>query len=73
MTTLSVPLSSATNSYATDGQCHNAEPGTFNRECGKAAKWLGRKPNGFVSGFCDDCKQHGHEARPVVEWEEIVS
>ena len=30
-----------TNSYATDGKCHNAEPGTYGHECGKPAAWIG--------------------------------
>ena len=32
-----------TNSYATDGKCHNAEPGTYGHECGKPATWIGGK------------------------------
>jgi hypothetical protein len=59
------------NSYAEDGKCHNAEAGTFNHECGKPAAWIGTKANGFASGFCDDCKQHGREARGVVEWKPV--
>ena len=50
-------------SYATDGKCHNAEPGSFNHECNKPAVWIGTKANGFQSGFCDHCKRHGFEAR----------
>ena len=50
-------------SYATDGKCHNAEPGTFGHECGKPAVWIGTKANGYQSGFCDHCKRHGYEAR----------
>jgi len=49
------------NSYATDGVCHNAEPGTFGHECGKPAVWLGTKDNGFQSGFCDRCRHEGWE------------
>lgn len=49
--------------YATDGKCHNAEPGTYGHECGKPATWLGTDGNGFTSGFCDDCKQYGYEAK----------
>lgn len=56
------------DSYATDGRCHNAEPGTFNHKCGRPAVWIGRKAGGFESGFCDECKVHGFEARGVVEW-----
>lgn len=53
----------ASNRYATDGKCHNSEPGTFNHECGRPATWLGTSVvTGFVSGFCDDCKVNGFEA-----------
>lgn len=54
--------------YATDGKRHNAEPGTFNHECGKPATWIGRTARGFESGYCDDCKARGYEARRVVSW-----
>lgn len=57
--------------YAEDGRCHNSEPGTFNHECGKPAKWIGTKASGFQSGFCDHCKQHGTEARPYTKWEQL--
>lgn len=59
------------NPYATDGKCHNSEPGTFNHECRKPATWLGTDYNGFTSGYCDDCKRHGYEARGVVTWQSI--
>lgn len=54
--------------YALDGVCHNAEPGTYGHECGKPAKWLGTDRNGFTSGFCDDCKVDGYEARRMTDW-----
>lgn len=54
--------------YATDGLCHNVEPGTFNHECGKPATWLGTKPNGFQCGFCDHCKRNGYEAQVYTDW-----
>ena len=57
------------NSYAEDGKCHNAEPGTFGHECGKPAQWLGTFANGFTSGFCGQCKDSGHDARWVLSWE----
>ena len=60
-----------TGSYATDGKCHNAEPGTFNHECGKPATWIGTKENGFRSGFCDFHKEHGAERFPYKTWERI--
>ena len=56
------------NLYATDGRCHNAEPGTYGHECGKPAVWLATTPGGFTTGFCDDCKQHGYEARGMTDW-----
>lgn len=49
------------NQYATDGRCHNAEAGAYGHECGKPATWLGVMSNGWASGFCDQCKEHGHE------------
>lgn len=68
------------NSYATDGKCHNSEPGAFYDECGKPAVWLGTKqseghiglniaPGPFSCGFCDDCKRNGHEARAYTTWQ----
>lgn len=62
-----------TNSFATDGRCHNAEPGTFNHECGKPATWIGTKANGFKSGFCDDCKERGWERHGYETWERVFS
>lgn len=56
-------------SYATDVKCHNAQPGTFGHECGKPAQWLGTKTNGYQSGFCNHCKQHGYEAREFTQWQ----
>lgn len=57
--------------YATDGLCHNAEPGTFGHECGKPATWIGVRPDGFKSGFCDDCKERGWERRGFDQWERV--
>lgn len=59
------------NRYATDGLCHNAELGTFNHECGRLATWIGVSKTGFRSGFCNDCKLRGYEARDVVRWEHL--
>lgn len=59
------------NLYATDGKCHNAEPGHYGHECGKPATWLGIQPTGFASGFCDDCKVRGYERRGFPCWERI--
>lgn len=58
--------------YANDLRCHNAEPGTFGHECGRDAVWLGQKPSGFRSGFCDDCRHNGTEARDCAGWERIT-
>src|SRR4051812_2715272 len=62
-------LTRAAARYATDGKCHNAEPGTFGHECGRPAVWIGRKANGYRSGFCAACREHGSEARAFVSWE----
>jgi hypothetical protein len=62
-------VSRATNPYAVDGLCHNAHLGTYGHECGKPADWLGVTSDGWVSGFCDDCKRTGYEARRFVRWE----
>lgn len=59
------------NPYATDGKCHNSNPGTYGHECGKPATWIGVKPNGFGSGFCDECKAHGYEAKAYTVWEKL--
>ena len=56
-------------SYATDGKCHNAQPGPYGHECGKPATWIGATRAGFRSGFCDECKRNGYEALDVVAWE----
>ncbi len=56
----------ASNLYATDGKCHNANAGTYGHECSKPAVWLGRSPTGFTSGFCDDCRRNGTEGRGCV-------
>ena len=61
-----------TMTYATDGKCHNAEPGTFNHECGNPANWVGYKANGYGAGFCDKCKQYGHERKDIVRWNPII-
>jgi hypothetical protein len=55
--------------YATDGKCHNAEPGTFGHECGKPAVWIGTQADGFKSGFCVACRARGWEARSCIAWE----
>lgn len=59
-------------SYATDGLCHNAQPGTYGHECGKPAEWIGTtKLRAFRMGFCDECKRRGFEARDIAAWEPI--
>lgn len=52
-------------------RCTNAEPGTFNHECGKPAAWAGTHHSGHVQNFCDYCRDSGHEARSVVGWRRI--
>jgi hypothetical protein len=61
----------AINTYATDGRCHTAEPGTFGHECGKPATWIGTNAKGFACGFCDACKANGWEASSYTQWERI--
>lgn len=56
-------------SYATDGKCHNAQPGTYGHECGKPAQWVGTDTKGFRCCFCSHCKEYGYEARQSVKWE----
>ena len=63
--------SDAMRRAATDGKCHNANRGTFGHECGRPAAWIGVKPNGYHSGFCEECKDHGDEAKFFVEWERV--
>jgi hypothetical protein len=58
-------------SYATDGKCHNSEPGTYGHECGKPALWIGTKASGFRSGFCVRCRATGFEARAMAKWEPV--
>lgn len=65
-------------SYADDGKCHNANRGTYGHECGKPATWIAtqvrpQSPGGmFSSGFCDDCKRGGDEAREFSQWRHIA-
>ena len=65
-------MTETANLYAADGLCHNAEPGTYGHECGKPAAWLGTTPGGFRSGFCDECKRNGYEARGMKDWTELA-
>lgn len=51
-------------------RCTNAQPGTYNHECGAPATWLATKfdskhtVNGvFNTTFCDDCRHNGYEAK----------
>ena len=57
------------STYATDGKCHNANPGTFSHECGKPAQWIGTSASGSRSGYCVKCRATGSEARQCVAWE----
>ena len=63
--------SHVTETNATDGCCHNAQIGSFNHECGKPATWIGRKENGYECGFCDWCKENGHESPPFKSWRRV--
>jgi len=57
-----------TSSYATDGKCHNAEPGTYGHECGKPAAWIGtlRAALHLESAFGNVIGKY--EARDVIAW-----
>ena len=57
------------STYATDGKCHNANPGTFGHECGKPAQFIGTSSSGLRSGYCVKCRATGSEARQCVAWE----
>ena len=57
------------STYATDGKCHNSNPGTYGHECGKPAQWIGTSSSGFRSGYCAKCRATGSEARQCVAWE----
>lgn len=70
-TSLNISAPVVLSTYALDGKCHNAQPGTYGHECGKPATWIGEKTGGFTSGFCDACKQDGFEARPVKNWHKL--
>ena len=48
--------------------CQNAEPGTYGHECGQPAQWTATNKQGHSAAFCDQCKQHGHEARTYSQW-----
>jgi hypothetical protein len=49
-------------------RCQNAEPGTYGHECSKPAQWTATNNQGHTAGFCDQCKQQGHEARTYHQW-----
>ncbi len=55
-------------SYATDGRCHSARPRSDRHECGQIATWIGRRADGFESGFCDTCSEHSYEAKAFISW-----
>lgn len=52
-------------------RCVNAEPGTFNHECGRPAMWIGTSPSGFSACYCNPCKEAGWEAIGVKAWERL--
>ena len=74
MTTTAGERPAFTNPYAVDGKCHNAEPGTYNHECGNPAEWLGvmrensRRQDASAMGFCAKCKETGYEAKHALRW-----
>jgi len=63
--------------YPPTGRCHNAEPGTYGHECGKPAVWYGTTRSTvhpgtpYTTEYCDNCKQHGTEARTCHDWQRI--
>lgn len=57
-----------TNTYATDGLCHNSNPGTYGHECGKPAEWVATNGHGFSMGFCGRCREHGRERLDFSQW-----
>lgn len=73
MTTAAMSKSTAYG-FRDDGtaRCINAEPGTFNHECGKPATWIGTAASGSRACFCDACKAGGWDARRMREWEPIA-
>lgn len=52
--------------------CVNAEPGTFNHECGKPAVAIGQRLDGFEACFCEHHKWNGAEAKGMARWWEIA-
>ena len=53
-------------------RCTNAQPGTYNHECGQAAKWEGtHDTNGCIQHFCDEHKRDGWEARNITKWRRL--
>ena len=51
--------------------CTNSEPGWYNGECGQPSTWRGMHYTGKTQEFCDDCREHGHEAKTVKQWARI--
>lgn len=49
--------------------CRNANPGTFNHECGKPAAWIAVIDAGSRIPFCDHCRADGIEGRRYKRWE----
>lgn len=55
-------------------RCVNAEPGAFNHECNKPARWIGGKRvdmGTFYAAYCDDCRERGSEARQCTSWHDV--
>jgi hypothetical protein len=52
----------------TGQRCSNAEPGTFNHECGKPAHhavtyWSDTFDDWFTTFYCHHCLENGYEGR----------
>lgn len=52
-------------------RCTNAEPGSFNHECGRPAVKVGRHASGFKQAFCARCAAEGFEARGCKAWSDL--
>lgn len=52
-------------------RCTNAEPGTFNHECGRPAVKVGRHASGHKQAFCARCAVDGFEARGCKAWSDL--
>jgi hypothetical protein len=58
------------NTSATDGRCHNAEPGTFNHEWGKPATFIGIRATASCRASAMPASP-AWEASCYAQWEKI--